>query len=71
MASMDRKDTSHPGLGTSILGGAASGLTYEGALRDAMARDDQSRRREAGRRRDVPAPQTQPRRERQPEPTEA
>jgi hypothetical protein len=71
MASMDREDASHPGLGTSILGGAASGLSYEGALRDAMARDDLSRRREAGRLRHVPAPQTQPRRERQPEPAQA
>lgn len=64
---MDRKDTPHPGHGTSVLGGAACGLTYEGALRDAIARDDQSRRREAGRRRDVPAPQTQ----RRPEPARA
>ena len=45
--------------GTSILGGAASGLSYEGAVRDAMARDDSARRRQEGARRPVAAPQSQ------------
>ena len=63
MAEMDRQDTRRFGLGNSILGGAAGGLSYEGALRDAVAREAAARRREAGQRRPVPAPQTQPRRE--------
>jgi hypothetical protein len=50
-----------PGLvpGASILGGAAAGLTYDGALRDAVAREDIARRRERGRLRPVAPPQTQ------------
>jgi hypothetical protein len=50
--------------GGSVLGGAAGGLSYEGALRDALAVEERDRRREAGHRRE--APQTQPRR-REPE----
>ncbi|MBV1798005.1 hypothetical protein [Siccirubricoccus sp. G192] len=50
--------------GSSVLGGAAGGLSYEGALRDALAVEERDRRREAGRRRE--APQAQPRR-REPE----
>ncbi|SDB73634.1 hypothetical protein [Belnapia rosea] len=65
---MHRQDPPRFGSGTSILGGAACGLSYEGALRDAMAREEAARRREAGRTRRVPAPQTQPSRERVPEP---
>ncbi len=68
---MDREDTRRFGLGTSILGGAAGGLSYEGALRDAVARDAAVQRREAGRLHRVPAPQTQPRHERQPESAQA
>ena len=45
--------------GNSVLGGAAAGLTYEGALHDAAAAEDRDRRREAGRRRPVPPAQTQ------------
>jgi hypothetical protein len=71
MADMDRQDTRRFGLGTSILGGAAGGLSYEGALRDAVAREAAARRREAGQHRRVPAPQTQPRRDRQAERAEA
>ncbi len=67
MAGMDRLDTRRFGLGTSILGGAACGLSYEGALRDALAREAAARRREAGLLRSIPAPQTQ----RRHEPTEA
>jgi hypothetical protein len=47
------------GPGTSVLGGAASGLSYEGCLRDAMAEEERASRREAARRRPVPAPQQQ------------
>ncbi len=47
------------GPGTSVLGGAAAGLSYEGCLRDAMAQEERASRREAGRRRPVPAPQQQ------------
>ncbi|HYZ30872.1 MAG TPA: hypothetical protein VE684_01165 [Crenalkalicoccus sp.] len=51
--------------GASILGGAAAGLSYEGAMRDAVAREERQRRQEAGRQRGVPVPQQQqaPRRE--------
>ncbi|GGC38438.1 hypothetical protein GCM10011504_16040 [Siccirubricoccus deserti] len=45
--------------GASVLGGAACGLSYEGVMRDAMARDETARRREAGRNRGTPAPQQQ------------
>jgi hypothetical protein len=45
--------------GASVLGGAACGLSYEGVLRDAMARDETARRREAGCNRATPAPQQQ------------
>ena len=54
-------DTPSFGPGTSILGGAACGLTYEGARQDAIARDDLARRREAARHRRVAPPQTQAR----------
>ena len=56
---MKQQDSQQFGAGTSILGGAACGLTYEGALRDAVAREDAARRREAGRSRRVAPPQTQ------------
>ena len=46
---MDSRKSPMFGAGTSILGGAAGGLSYEGALRDAVAREDLARRREAGR----------------------
>ena len=52
--------------GMSVLGGAAAGLSYEGALRDAVACDERAaaRWRDDGLPRRVPAPQTQrPRRE--------
>ncbi len=68
---MDREGTRRFGLGTSILGGAAGGLSYEGALRDAVAREAAAQRREAGRLRRVSAPQTQPLHERQPESVQA
>lgn len=54
-----RASLAPPILGTSVLGGAACGLSYDGALRDAVAPEEQSRRREAGRSRKVAAPQTQ------------
>lgn len=45
--------------GNSVLGGASGGLSYDGALHDAGAAADRSRRREA-RRHGTPAPpQTQ------------
>lgn len=47
------------GPGTSVLGGAAAGLTYEGCLRDALAREERAGRQQAGQRRPVPAPQQQ------------
>ena len=49
--------------GTSVLGGAASGLSYEGCLRDAVAREERALRRESaqegGRRRAPPPPRSQ------------
>ena len=56
---MERLDS--PGFppGGSILGGAAGGLSYEGALRDAVAPDEILRRRAAGRSRQVAPPQVQ------------
>jgi hypothetical protein len=45
--------------GTSVLGGAAAGLSYEGCLRDAMAAEERARHRAAGERRPVPPPQRQ------------
>jgi len=45
--------------GTSVLGGAAAGLSYEGCLRDAMAREERRWQREEGRTRRVPPPQSQ------------
>jgi type IV secretory pathway TrbL component len=60
-AGMDNRKSPMFGAGTSILGGAAGGLSYEGALRDAVAREDIARRREAGRNRRVAAPQNQAR----------
>ncbi|MCO6419657.1 hypothetical protein JYK14_26325 [Siccirubricoccus sp. KC 17139] len=56
---MHKNSTPHLAPGVSALGGAACGLSYEGALRDAMAREERDRRREAGRRRTPPAPQQQ------------
>jgi hypothetical protein len=56
---MPRENATRIPPGASLLGGAACGLSYEGALRDAMARDDTTRRREAGRDRGTPAPQQQ------------
>lgn len=41
--------------GNSILGGSAAGLSYEGALRDALAAEERERRQEAGRMRDAAA----------------
>jgi hypothetical protein len=51
---MERHDRLPMAPGASILGGAAGGLSYEGTLRDAMAREDRERRREIGRSRPVP-----------------
>jgi len=34
--------------GASVLGGAAGGLSYEGLMRDAVAREERERRQEAG-----------------------
>ncbi len=48
--------------GASVLGGAAAGLTYEGCLHDAMAREERQRRREAGHSRAAPHPSRPPRR---------
>jgi len=45
--------------GNSVLGGASGGLSYDGALHDAGAAADRSRRREARRRSTPAAPQTQ------------
>ncbi len=67
---MDREDTRRFGPGTSILGGAAGGLSYEGALRDAVAREQAARRSEAGHLRLSVQP-PQPGRKRQPEAAEA
>jgi hypothetical protein len=60
-AGMDSRKSPMFALGTSILGGAAGGLSYEGALRDAVAREDIARRREMGRNRRLAAPQNQAR----------
>ncbi|MBL6456698.1 hypothetical protein JMJ55_15285 [Belnapia sp. T6] len=65
---MDQLNQRAFGPGTSVLGGAAAGLTYDGALRDAYAREEVARRREAGRSRRVPAPQTQRQERAVPEP---
>ncbi|MBX6741826.1 MAG: hypothetical protein QJR07_18060 [Acetobacteraceae bacterium] len=46
--------------GRSLLGGAASGLSYEGALRDAIAREEREWRRQAARAREAP-PRPRPR----------
>ena len=56
---MERLDPPAFAPGGSILGGAAGGLSYEGALRDAVARDEIQRRRDAGRTRQVAPPQVQ------------
>jgi hypothetical protein len=45
--------------GTSVLGGAAAGLSYEGALRDVLAREDADRRRVFGAGRRAPPQQSQ------------
>lgn len=45
--------------GASVLGGAAAGLSYEGAVRDAMAREERSRRRAEAASRRMPPPQSQ------------
>lgn len=45
--------------GMSVLGGAAGGFTYEGALRDALAPDDRRRRLQAGEGRRPPPQQVQ------------
>jgi hypothetical protein len=58
---MDSRKSPMFGLGTSILGGAAGGLSYEGALRDAVAREDIARRRELGRNRRAATPSDQAR----------
>lgn len=56
---MDRQE-GRPFLpGASVLGGAACGLSYEGLLRDAVAQEERSRRREAGRSRAAPKAQVQ------------
>ncbi|WP_149538594.1 hypothetical protein [Siccirubricoccus phaeus] len=56
---MHKDNIPHLPPGVSALGGAACGLSYEGALRDAMAREERDRRREAGRHRAPPVPQQQ------------
>lgn len=45
--------------GASVLGGAAGGLSYEGMMRDAMAAEERSRRREAGHSLGLPRVQVQ------------
>jgi hypothetical protein len=42
--------------GVSVLGGAAAGLSYEGVLRDAMAREQRDRDLEAGHSAGAPLP---------------
>jgi hypothetical protein len=56
---MDRQNRHPIAPGASVLGGAGSGLSYEGALRDAVALEERDRRREAGRSRVVPMAQSQ------------
>ncbi len=41
-------------LGGTVLGGAAGGFSYEGATRDAQAREEAVLKREAGQLRDLP-----------------
>ena len=57
---MEKQDRGRTLPGRSILGGAAAGLSYEGASGDALAREERERRREAGRLRVMPPPQLQP-----------
>lgn len=45
--------------GRSLLGGAACGLSYEGALRDAVAMEEREWRRQAAKARETP-PQPRP-----------
>lgn len=54
------REGTRPGLmpGMSVLGGAASGFSYEGALRDALARRSQAARQQ-GAHGGPPAQQTQ------------
>jgi hypothetical protein len=59
-ARMVKQDQGRTLPGRSILGGAAAGLSYEGARADPLAREERERRREAGRLRVMPAPQLQP-----------
>lgn len=57
---MPSRNPSRFAPGTSVLGGAAAGLSYEGCLRDALACEEWERRREAGRSRHAPpAPKPQ------------
>jgi hypothetical protein len=53
-APADRRVAFAPGA--SILGGAAAGLSYEGAVRDAVAREDLARRRQDAALRATPPP---------------
>ncbi len=49
--------------GRSLLGGAACGLSYEGALRDAIAAEEREWRRQAAQARRMPTRPRLPRRE--------
>ena len=46
---MGRKEKRPFAPGTSVLGGAAGGLSYEGMMRDAVALEERERRWRAGR----------------------
>jgi hypothetical protein len=56
---MDRQGRRPFAPGTSVLGGAACGLSYEGLMRDAVAMEERSRRQEKGRNLGVPRAQVQ------------
>lgn len=60
---MDRQDRRPNGRlflpGTSVLGGAACGLSYEGLMRDAVGQEERARRRVAPISREHPRAQTQ------------
>lgn len=56
---MGHKDRSAGIPGLTILGGSAAGLSYEGAVRDALAKPDADWRREARNHRRPPPQQAQ------------
>ncbi len=57
---MTRNDRERTSPGRTILGGAAGGLSYEGAWADALAREEREWRHGAGRQRPLPAPRHEP-----------